>query len=141
MDKPDLIALAQRIATDAHLDPALVCAVVEQESDWDPWAVRYEPAYDRRYILPMHLRPTAEILRAMSWGLMQVMGESARGVGYEGPIPQLCDPWTGLTTGCVLLANDLRYAVQDVAAALLRWNGGGNPDYPAQVMARMKNYA
>jgi len=26
-------------------------------------------------------------------------------------------------------------------AALERWNGGGNPNYAAEVLARVKNYA
>jgi soluble lytic murein transglycosylase-like protein len=37
------IALARKAAAAQSLDPALVCAVVEQESAWNPWAMRYEP--------------------------------------------------------------------------------------------------
>ena len=28
----------------------------------------------------------------------------------------------------------------NVTKALLLWNGGGNPDYPAEVLARMSKY-
>ncbi|MGH9396208.1 MAG: hypothetical protein ACRD18_05090 [Terriglobia bacterium] len=35
------------------LDPVLVCAVIEQESNWEPWAIRYEPAFYDRYITSM----------------------------------------------------------------------------------------
>jgi len=35
-----LLALAQRAAEAEGLDAALVCAVVEQESGWNPWAMR-----------------------------------------------------------------------------------------------------
>ena len=40
---PEIIDLARHIACEHALDPALVCAVIEQESAWNPWAVRYEP--------------------------------------------------------------------------------------------------
>jgi soluble lytic murein transglycosylase-like protein len=33
-----LVQLAQRAAEAEGLDPALVCAVVDQESGWNPWA-------------------------------------------------------------------------------------------------------
>ncbi|PYV72926.1 MAG: hypothetical protein DMG96_24730, partial [Acidobacteria bacterium] len=38
-----LLVLARKAACAQSLDPALVCAVVEQESGWNPWAMRYEP--------------------------------------------------------------------------------------------------
>jgi hypothetical protein len=41
----EIVALARTIASAHGLDPALVCAVVEQESAWDAHAIRYEPAF------------------------------------------------------------------------------------------------
>jgi hypothetical protein len=66
-----LLVLARKAAAAQSLDPALVCAVVEQESAWNPWAIRYEPLFFAKY---------------------------------------------------------------------LAWNGGGNPAYPAQVLARKSHY-
>jgi soluble lytic murein transglycosylase-like protein len=40
-----LLSLARKAATAQSLDPSLVRAVVEQESAWNPWAMRYEPAF------------------------------------------------------------------------------------------------
>src|SRR5690348_13026314 len=83
----DLLALAQR-AADAHgLWPELVCAIVEQESAWNPWALRYEPAFYDRYIAPQIVRGaiagvTESRARAFSWGLMQVIGQVAREHGF-----------------------------------------------------------
>ncbi len=140
LDKPDLIKLAVFKAYAWGLSPKLVCAIVEQESNWDPWAVRYESAFDRRYVLPMRLRPTQEILRAMSWGLMQVMGQTALEHGLEGSPVMLLDPQTGLDVGCRILAADMAHTGGDQHAALLRWNGGGDAAYPGRVRARMHNY-
>ncbi len=140
MEKPELIKLAVATARLANLDPALVCAIVEQESNWDPWAVRYEPAFDRRYILPMRLRPTLEILRSCSWGLMQVMGETARDNGFGDSPVTLLEPSTGLLIGCHVLSGDMDRAKGVLTDALLRWNGGANPSYADQVLARRANY-
>lgn len=140
MTQAELIVFAKETAQRHGLDPVLVCAVVEQESTWDTWAIRAEPAFDERYVKPMHKTPTEEWARSMSWGLMQLMGEAARERGYTGPIAALCDPATGLEWGCIHLKGKLQAAGGDVAKALLLWNGGGNPNYPSEVLARLKNY-
>jgi len=137
---PELIALAKKTASDLNLNGVLVCAIVEQESSWDTWSIRYEPDFRTRYVAPQHLPPTAEIARSISWGLMQLMGECARELGFSGPLPQLCDPATGLYWGCRWFAAKLKTAGDEETKALELWNGGGNPDYAAQVMARQRSY-
>jgi soluble lytic murein transglycosylase-like protein len=143
---PEIIDLARHIAREHALDPALVCAVIEQESAWNPWAVRYEPGFLSRYIAPLYtagkLSPTEAYTRAMSWGLMQVMGQVAREFGFkEASLSELCDPATGVEFGCRILAARLARARDDVPAALLAWNGGADANYPAEVLARKRNYS
>lgn len=136
-----LVQLAKQTAIHYGLDPVLVCAVCEQESGWDTWASRFEPRFLARYVQPLGLKDLTEIQeRAFSFGLMQLMGEVARELGYKGHVVQLCDPPVGLVLGCQHLANKLKAAGGDVEKALLLWNGGGNPDYPSQVLARMDTY-
>ncbi len=102
---PNLVALARAIASQHALDPALVCAIVEQESSWDTHAIRYEPAFRAHYVAPLGLSPTEEVARSISWGLMQVMGQSARERGFNGKfLSALCDPSNGLAIGCAVLA-------------------------------------
>jgi len=137
---PQLVSQAKFQAAQLGLDPALVCAIVEQESLWNQYALRAEPAFDERYEKPLHLTPTEEWARSMSWGLMQVMGESAREVGYAGSFPMLCAANVGLRVGCQWLALKLKEASGDVDRALLLWNGGRDPDYPAKVKTKMVNY-
>ena len=52
---------------------------LEQESGWNTFAVRFEPAFEARYIKPaLPSAPTTlELTKAMSFGLMQMMGEVA----------------------------------------------------------------
>jgi soluble lytic murein transglycosylase-like protein len=200
--RESLIALARAAAAAHSLDPALVCAVVEQESAWNSWAIRFEPGFLARYVAPLHaagkISATEAYARSFSWGLMQVMGQVARehgfgsppsdtavipsgardlllpapssssvipsriaGEGYPGeqyppgvsaPLSQLCDPATGLDIGCRVLAHKFASAGTNKSAAcsapditvieraLTLWNGGADPDYAAQVLARLSPY-
>ena len=111
MPPSDLIALARTAAAHHLLDPALVCAIIEQESAWNPHAIRYEPGFRTRYVAPMGLPPTEEIARSISWGLMQVMGQVAREHGFTGKfLSALCDPALGLDIGCAALADKIAIA-------------------------------
>ena len=78
----EFIALARDAAARYGLDPALVCALIEQESAWDAHAIRYEPGFRSRYVAPLALPATEEVARSISWGLMQVMGQVAREHGF-----------------------------------------------------------
>ncbi len=143
---PELIDLVRSIAIAHGLDPALVCAVVEQESAWNCWAVRYEPEFLSRYVAPLYtagkLTATEAYMRSMSWGLMQVMGQVAREHGFDGAsLSELCDPSCGIEIGCRVFATRVARARGDVVAALLAWNGGANSNYPDQVLARKSNYS
>jgi soluble lytic murein transglycosylase-like protein len=135
---------------------SLVCAVCEQESgkrnavipagleDWDPNATRFEPAFETRYIKPANpsMPSTEDLTLAMSFGFMQVMGQTARELGYTGRfLTGLCDPETGLEFGCRKLARCMAEVNNDPPAALLRYNGGSDPVYPHLVLARMLKYA
>lgn len=133
--------LAKEVAGKYALDPALVCAIVEQESGWNPWAIRYEPAFYAHYVMPQRgLSATEAYARAFSWGLMQIMGEVAREEGFHGDLPSLCDPETGLDAGCNHFKRKLVSADNDVGKALQLWNGGGNSLYSTQVLARVAHY-
>lgn len=152
----ELEQLARDKAKAAHLNEALVCAICEHESKWNPWLSRYEPGFFARYLdnSTMHLVAQQFAWRAdypvsfetelrersFSRGLMQVMGQVARERGFTGPLPQLHDPAINLEIGCKQLALCLARMDGDVRRALLRWNGGGDPNYPDKVLALVDKY-
>jgi soluble lytic murein transglycosylase-like protein len=144
---PELLEMARLAAVRYSVNPALLCAIVEQESSWNTQATRYEPAFYERYIVPLNvpgitLVPEEATGRATSWGLCQVMGQVAREHGYLGPFQALCDqPATGLDLGAKVFASKLKGASGDTFTALLHWNGGANKEYPSEVMDRIDRYA
>jgi soluble lytic murein transglycosylase-like protein len=139
------LALVTKWAVKYGLDPCIVAAVCEQESGWNPWAMRYEPAFFERYIVPMTqgahaLEATEATARAISFGLMQVMGQTAREFGFQPKfLAQLCEPDSGVEFGCRKLQHCFA-THSDPAAALLLYNGGGNTFYGQQVLARVPHY-
>ena len=120
-------------------------AVVEQESGWNPWAMRYEPALFSKYVAPLYtnnkIAATEAYSRGFSWGLMQVMGQVARETGFDALfLSALCDPEQGLAVGCKVLRKKFDAMAGDNTRTLLAWNGGGNSAYPGQVLARRSRY-
>jgi soluble lytic murein transglycosylase-like protein len=143
--RSECIQIARVLALGYSLESALVCAVIEQESGWNPWAMRFEPAFFKRYVAPLYstgkISATEAYARGFSYGLMQVMGQVARERGFEGQfLAELCNPHLGVDIGCRHLGALWEKNDGDMARTLLAWNGGGNPEYPQQVMARLGNY-
>src|SRR5579859_3341056 len=140
-----LVLLARRAAAAQSLDPALVCAVVEQESAWNPWAVRYEPLFFAKYVASLYtnnkVSASEAYARGFSWGLMQVMGQVARENGFtDHYLSGLCDPAVGVDMGCRVLRKKLDSASGDTAKGLLAWNGVANPKFSVEFLSRLGSY-
>ena len=115
------------VSTRHGINPPLVQAIIEVESSGDPLAMRYEPEWP--YFVETGVRgvsrATEEMQQATSWGLMQVMGTTARELGCDAPfLSALCSPRVGLEFGCRYLAKQLaRYDGNEVAA-VAAYNAG-----------------
>jgi soluble lytic murein transglycosylase-like protein len=136
-------ALAATYGAKHGISAVLVASVCEQESTWDPFAIRFEPAFEARYIKPaLPLAPsTRQLTEAMSFGLMQIMGETAIEFGWKGKfLTELCDPDLGVDFGCAKLRHCLDISAGDEAKALEFYNGGSNLQYAAEVLARKHTY-
>ena len=80
--------------------------------------------------------------RAQSYGYMQILGETARVLGYKGTyLAGLYDPDTNLHFGCMFLrrcflatVGDNQDEITHYKRALLRYNGGADKLYPAKVL-------
>lgn len=131
------------------LDPLLIAAVIHQESSGNTYAVRYEPAFFKRYIqgkdwdrlggyVPrLATLDTERKCRSTSYGLMQIMGQVARERGFRGEfLTELCDPKVNLEIGCSFLKH-LVERTGSTQAALQRYNGGGDPNYAKKVFAHI----
>jgi soluble lytic murein transglycosylase-like protein len=143
--------LARTIAAQHKLLPELVCAVAEEESglrnmhleDWDPAAVKPERGFFLHYIHPaVPAAPTVEeLMRSWSYGLMQILGQTARERGFAGRFfTELCFPAIGLEFGCRELAHCFARAQGNLRDTLNFYNGGADAAYPDRVLARVDKY-
>lgn len=90
------------------VDAALVLAIILQESKGHPFASRYEPAFyswlsaritgkDLAPFVKLQSKNTEMTSRSTSYGLMQIMGQTARECGFMGTfLTELCDPETNI---------------------------------------------
>ena len=136
-----LLALITDASNAAGLPVRLVAAMVKVESGGNPRATRFEPAFLERYIRPLKLDPEESKGRATSWGLMQIMGQTAWTCGFRGSFEELLDPATGLKWGCEYLHRlCCRYPREPWEVICRAYNGGpGNRHnaanvYPAKVL-------
>lgn len=152
MQKPsNLSELVHQAAKRYNLTVEIIAALIMTESSGKPNAQRYEPEFKKRYLdgkepeelpgyWPKGVNHDEEIAaRATSWGLMQLMGQVARELGFrEVPLGKsLCDPATNIDLGCKLFRKFLNIYGQNLRLALLRWNGGANKTYPDKVLAKI----
>lgn len=147
------------------LDPVLVASVVWQESRGNPWAQRFEKKFYLEKILPrsreelagwvpavneLPTLDTERVARAHSWGLMQVLLETARVVGYSEPYAtELCVVETNIDVGCCYLRvcferaarehsrGEIRFGWGIREQALFRYNGGEG--YPKVVLGHVES--
>jgi soluble lytic murein transglycosylase-like protein/peptide methionine sulfoxide reductase MsrA len=98
--------LIDEAASDGGVDPDLVRAIVQKESGFVPNATRSEA----------HLSST-------SYGLMQIVGTTARGLGYKEPLENLNDAKTNLKWGIKYLKVCLKESA-DLEGAIHQYNTG-----------------
>lgn len=103
-----------------RVDPNMICALIWQESGGDPFAVRFEEKTKLSFKASEYAKQqkitliTETTLQNCSWGIMQIMGFTARELGYDGPLIKLCEPLIGLYFGCnVILSKMKRYKMMD----------------------------
>jgi soluble lytic murein transglycosylase-like protein len=127
----------------------LITAIIEIESNGDTNAVRselsryvkssasaYTQAIDSsfRYLVNPGLFATKigistlteEVLQRMSFGLLQVMGYTARSapLNFEGNLMTLCDPSIGVDLGCRYLAKQMLRYKRDFKKVIASYNAG-----------------
>ena len=167
--KIDVFNACKTIAPKYELDPKLIYAVCLQEGsknkkgDFEPDVARLEQGYYRRYVEPMILATTSEVLLAASYGIMQMMGLSLKEAGFfqwyfdhcsggtrlaiKAPMSQYAVPsaldayctnlnWM-IEWGCKWMVTKRDKAKWDIEKMLGYWNGDTSGKYASEVLERM----
>lgn len=121
--KPEIAHMAIDAAEKAGVPPAIVCAIVEVSSSWNPSISEWEPPQWLLANHPNDFRGGEQEYLALGtrWGLMQFMGWRLKDVGWKGPMgPELGEPQTNLEAGCAILKSLIDSGSKNV---LIHWFG------------------
>lgn len=121
-----LLPTVYQVADNYGLPRNLLQAQCEQESNGDPFALRYEPHFFDRYIRG---NPNAKAgqygaFAACSLGLLQIMVETAYEIGFTDRPEALFNPRVGLAWGAKRMNGLLAASGNDYPSALAAYNGG-----------------
>jgi soluble lytic murein transglycosylase-like protein len=133
--KPEIDSVAKK----HKLPPALLAAFIQEESAFNPDAIRTEPGYLHKQKVIAGARewsrrhgglPTVQteiVLRASSMGLMQPLGQVAREQGFDARyLVELIKPYNSLDEGAKHLLTKLRKYPKDTLSAISAYNQGNN---------------
>lgn len=122
-------SIIRRVSDQLVVPAAIIRAIIEHESGWNPWTTRFEPGVYAS--LHMASPPagvdanTERASQAMNWGLMQIGGREARARGFDGPfLSVLCTPAEGIIWGTRHLAYLMRRYSNDIEAAIAAYGMG-----------------
>jgi hypothetical protein len=150
-----MIELIERIAKDFGLNPILVSAIIDVESAGNVYSCRFEPGYPFLYE-PQEMGELSKtsfatecVLQRCSFGLMQVMGSTARELGLRAPLPTLFEPEVGIEYGCRYLRKQMTRYGDRMQAAIAAYNAGAaiergdgqyrNGEYVSKVLFKMRS--
>ena len=140
----------------AQVPPELVLGIIEAESGGDPHVTKINATYP--YTMMQAKRPAGcsvdmeRMCQKTAWGLMQVMGATARELGFDGWLSELVNPETNVRLGIEFLGRKMsqyfeRDGIEGVVAA---YNGGAprrrpdgkftNQGYVDRVMEAAKRF-
>ena len=140
------MGLLSEIPPKYAISPSLFAGLVLTESSGNPWAIRVERGFWRRYydgVKANVLRSRSKYddkwikypdLASCSYGLCQIMLPVAWENGFVAQFPtELLDPRINIELGSKILAKHIK-RTGSIHKGLLRYNGGGNPEYPQRVL-------
>jgi len=166
--KDEVYKVCKQIAPAFGFEPKLLYAFCLQEGgkdqsgNFDPSVARLEQGFYRRYTEPMTYATTTEVLLSASYGILQMMGESLREVGYfewyyQQQLPRLqsflgnplseiavakainfyCDHLEVMVTwGARWLKKKFQLAKGDLKLTCQYWNGDKTGKYYKEVMEK-----
>lgn len=121
--------IIQTTAKKFLLDPLWIKAIIQQESQGNVCALRFEPLFPYLFqpkIFAQHSlisQVTEEMTQKMSWGLGQIMGSLARQQGHSGFMGELFQPELNIKHICIRLV-DLRGISKEKDDIFAMYNGG-----------------
>jgi len=142
MKEESLLNLVKKVCQEEGVEWELVWAIIQVESKGNPNAIRFEPNFYAKYIDHLPFISAEKICRACSFGLMQIMGETARELGFDQPWNKFFDPAFNVRVGIKFIKR-IMSKCDDYERIANYYNTGinstyWNEDYVRKVMAELQ---
>ena len=129
----------------ADLPPEMILAIIETESDGNPYAATYHANYswiNMQTKRPAACHPNTEsVLQRTAWGLMQIMGATARDMGFDEWLTELTIPVVNIAIGMKYLAGlSERYLESHGIDGVIAAYNAGSPKKTADGKYRNQAY-
>lgn len=105
-DQEKIKLIVRRECAVRGLNADVLCAIAAVESSWRPHAAKYENRFLNTYKVEQFARlhgidaETEKTLQKFSYGPLQIMGGTARWLGFTDWLMKLDEPETGVYWGC-----------------------------------------
>ena len=147
MEHQTWIEMITEKSRQADLPPEMILAIIDTESDGNPYAATYHANYSwinmqtkRCYAADCHPN-TESVLQRTAWGLMQIMGATARNIGFEGWLTELTIPVINIAIGMKYLAGlSERYLESHGIDGVIAAYNAGSPKKTADGKYRNQAY-
>ncbi len=125
------------------LEYRLMLSIIQVESSYNRYALRYEPDYKWLYKTAKFAKSmgcteaTETVMQKTSWGFFQIMAAVAREGGHILPIPLLLNPLYNFNAGCAHFAKGVARYDGDQWKAVSAYNAGSYvADSPYELKVR-----
>jgi len=124
--------IKEMVKTMSHvnaIDPRFMFALIETESNWNQWAVKYE----KQYMWYLHdpaldsfvcSQGTIRTMQSFSYGLCQIMGNHFYEFGYKGFCTQLLDPQLNVIVAINILKQFIKQNIELPEELYAAYNAG-----------------
>lgn len=133
----EILKLVQHFADQNQIDWHWIAAIIQQESAWNCYAIRFEPSFSYFYKPDEYAKKTKITLsteinaQKTSWGLGQIMGGLAREQGLEESLARLVIPEINIGQICLRIKTLKKYS-NEVSDIFAMYNGGPGAIHKAQ---------
>lgn len=118
-----------RCAQAYHIDVNLLAAILKTESAGNQYVTRFEPKI-KKYYEPQRFSKnnnetleTERVMQASSFGYMQILGRTARMLGFSKPLAMLYNADINIEMACLVI-KDMRFRYSDEKDLIAAYNAG-----------------
>lgn len=124
MGKYKWLEVVKKVGEEEGVDYRLIYAIILRESGEINEALRFEYKFYEIYMKKKGIEFKEKIMQSISYGLMQIMGSTARMYGFKGEYEELLDPEVNIRIGAKILKDLIKKYNGELKYVISAYNCG-----------------